>query len=91
MTVFTATQPVALTATTMNGIFSFLTSNPKIEIANGNEFKLENASHTIEVDFRGSFHLNPFTHIPDGGTLTSVQINEPAGVLAYSSAAWRCH
>jgi Ca2+-binding RTX toxin-like protein len=85
MTVFKATQPVTLTASSVAGLFGFLSHNPVFEIANGNELKLENSAHTIEVDFR-SVAGHPFTygaHGPTGGTLASLQINQPAGSIAY--------
>jgi Ca2+-binding RTX toxin-like protein len=81
MTVFKATQPVTMTASSVAGIFGFLSHNPVFEIANGNELKLENSAHTIEVDFR-SVPGHPFTygpHGPTGGLLASLQVNEPTG------------
>jgi Ca2+-binding RTX toxin-like protein len=81
MTVFKATQPVTMTASSVAGIFGFLSHNPVFEITNGNELKLENSAHTIEVDFR-SVAGHPFTygpHGPTGGLLASLQVNEPAG------------
>lgn len=81
MTVFKATQPVTLTASSVAGYFGFLSHNPVFEIANGNELKLENSALSIEVDFL-SVPGHPFTygaHGPTGGLLASLQLNQPAG------------
>jgi Ca2+-binding RTX toxin-like protein len=87
MTVFKATQQVSLSATSFASIFGFLQHNPVIEIANGNELKLENSAHTIELDFR-SVPGHAFTyngHSPTGGTVASLQINlgGPPATIAY--------
>ena len=82
MTVFNATQPVTLTASNFASIFSFLQNGSHIELASSTELKVENSAHTIELDFRGS-NFTYGQHGPTGGTLTSLQINEPAGTVAY--------
>src|SRR5437870_5296904 len=82
MTVFKATQAVNLNASGLASAFSFLTSSPHVEVANSTEFKLENGAHTVEIDFKG----NGFTyglHGPTGGTITSLQVNKPAGSIAF--------
>jgi Ca2+-binding RTX toxin-like protein len=86
MTVFTATQPVTLTPAALIGLFNFLQHNPQFEgIPSTTEFKVENQAHTIEIDLKGvGFSFNQ--HGPTGGTLTSLQINLPAGTLAYKFA-----
>jgi len=82
MTVFTASQPVTLTPTAFFGIFNFLQHNPVFETASSTDFKLENQAHSIEIDFKGiGFTFS--NHGPTGGTLTSLQINMPAGTIAY--------
>jgi Ca2+-binding RTX toxin-like protein len=82
MTVFKATQQVSLSPATFAGIFSFLHNGSDIELANTTELKVENHADTIELDFRGSgFTYGP--NGPTGGTLTSLQINEPSGSIAY--------
>jgi Ca2+-binding RTX toxin-like protein len=87
MTTFTANQQVLLTAASIGTWFTFLTSNPHVEVLSTTELKFENGGGTIELDFRGSgFHVNPITGTPNGGTLTSLQINEPAGTMAYKFA-----
>ena len=94
MTVFKATQPVTMTASSVAGIFGFLSHNPVFEIANGSELKLENSAKTIEVDFR-SVAGHPFTygpHGPTGGLLASLQVNEPAGAahIAFKFSGMYC-
>jgi Ca2+-binding RTX toxin-like protein len=87
MTVFKASQPVQLTPATLAGLFNFLRHNPHIEgLPTSTEFKAETQDHSIEVDFRGhGFTYNQ--HGPTGGTITSLQINEPAGTIAYKFTA----
>jgi hypothetical protein len=72
MTVFTAYQPVNLKPSVIGAYFSFLASNPIIQVENSTEFKATDG--TITIDIRGSGFAY-FSHIPFTGTISSLQVN----------------
>jgi Ca2+-binding RTX toxin-like protein len=89
VTFFSATQPVNLTAGGLKYAFSIFGHNKPVILEfldqHGHELKFENPSGTVEFDFI-SIHGHPFTfsgHNISGGEVASIQINLPAGSIAY--------
>jgi Ca2+-binding RTX toxin-like protein len=88
MTVFTAFQPVTLTASGVAGIFGFVKGGAHpVGLPNSHELEVENSSHTVVIDFKGfGFSYDFISQSITGGTLTSMEIfiGGPPAPIAYS-------
>src|SRR5437868_6320338 len=85
MTVFKATQAVNLNAASFGTIFSIFVGSPVFEVHTGAELEVRNIASTIEIDLHSALN-HPFVYlsnVPVGGNIGSIQVNEPAGTLAY--------